>query len=233
MHATPRTRAHSVTDILRERIQNGEIAPDTHLMEIPVAKELGVSRTPVHDALVRLADEGLVVANPNRGFVVRRFVAKDVHDSMTLRATLEAFGCRLLGEQGLDSAASQRLQRMLDEQHRVLHEETWTAAHAAQWQTLNLDFHYALLELAGNLWLVDAVRRSRKLPLIYDRMSRPMDQGALWEVYQRDQSRQALAEHRRIVEALISREVTRAEALMREHILTNRDVLMRRLLAVE
>lgn len=226
-----RTRAHSVTEILRERIQNGEIAPGTHLMEIPLAQELGVSRTPVHDALTRLADEGLVVANPNRGFVVRRFVAKDVHDAMTLRATLEGLGARLVGEKGLDDAAHARLAGMLEAQHRALHADTWNAAYAAQWQELNLDFHYALLELADNPWLTDAVRRARKLPVIFDHRARPHDQLALWQVYQRDQSRQALLEHRQIVEHLRRHEVQRAEAKMQEHILTNRDVLMQRLLA--
>lgn len=231
MALAPPTRAHSATDILRQRIQAGEIAPGTHLMEIPVAKELGVSRTPVHDALTRLADEGLVVANPNRGFVVRRFDAKDLFDSMTLRATLEGLGCRLAGERGVEGAALERLASMLEDQHAVLHGEEWNSTLALRWQDLNLDFHYALLELADNPWLTDAVRRARKLPLIYDNRARPHDQTDLWLIYRRDQSRQALLEHRQIVGALARREIARAESLMREHILTNRDVLMRRLSA--
>ncbi|RWA54212.1 hypothetical protein AU476_10790 [Cupriavidus sp. UYMSc13B] len=73
------------------------------------------------------------------------------------------------------------------------------------------------------------MRRARQLPIIFDSKSRPHDQDALMLLYQRDHSRQALAEHYRIVDALALREVGRAEALMREHILTNRDVLIRAL----
>ena len=74
---TSRTRALSVADTLRDRIFDGEIAPGSHLMEVAVANELGVSRTPVRDALTRLADEGLLVYQPNRDFLVRRFDVKD------------------------------------------------------------------------------------------------------------------------------------------------------------
>ena len=229
MIVTPRTRAHSVAELLRERIQNGAIAPGTHLMEVPLAKEMGVSRTPVHDALTRLAEEGLVVYNPNRGFLVRRFEAKDVFDSMTLRATLEALGCRLIGERGLDDQSQQYLTAMLDEQHKALNGEEWNNERAVLWQDLNLHFHYALLELADNPWLTDAVHRARKMPPIFDSKSRVHDLTSLWLMYRRDQSRQALAEHRQVVDALSRREVARAEGMMREHILVNRDVLMRRL----
>ena len=100
-------------------------------MEVPLARELGVSRTPVHDALVRLSDEGLVVYNPNRGFQVRRFEAKDVFDAMTLRAHLEGLGCRLLGERGMDAGANQRLAAMLDKQDQTLNGEPWNSSRVA------------------------------------------------------------------------------------------------------
>ncbi len=223
---TSRTRALSVADTLRDRIFDGSLAPGAHLMEVSLANELGVSRTPVRDAMARLADEGLLLYHPNRGFLVRRFDAKDVADAFTLRASLESLGCRLLGERGLDAGTQERLASLLDEQHQVLYTEPWDDARALLWHDLNLDFHYALLELADNRWLTDAVRRARQLPIIYDSRSRPHDRGELMLLYRREHSRQALKEHRQIVDALGRREISRAEALMREHILTNRDVLM-------
>ncbi|MGO4151727.1 GntR family transcriptional regulator [Cupriavidus sp. YAF13] len=226
---TSRTRALSVADTLRNRIFDGEIPPGSHLMEVTLAQELGVSRTPVRDALARLADEGLLVYQPNRGFLVRRFQPKDIKDAFTVRATLEGLGCRLIGERGLMHAEQERLGGLLAAQRRVLHEEEWNDQQALLWQNMNLDFHYALLELADNSWLTDAVRRARQLPIIFDSKSHPHDHDALMLLYQRDHSRQALAEHYRIVDALALHEVGRAEALMREHILTNRDVLIRAL----
>lgn len=222
-----RTRALSVTEVLRKRIFDGALPPGAHLMELPLAGELGVSRTPVRDALARLTDEGLLVYQPNRGFVVRRFESKDVFDAFSLRATLEGMGCRLVGERGLDERTRARLEGLLDQQHSILHSQEWSAELALAWQDLNLEFHYALLELADNPWLTEAVRRARQLPIIFDSKSRPHDHDALLLLYRRDHSRQALAEHRQIVQALVRHEVVRAEGLMREHILTNRDVLLR------
>lgn len=222
-----RTRALSVTETLRKRIFDGVFRPGAHLMEIPLAAELGVSRTPVRDALTRLADEGLLLYQPNRGFVVRRFESKDVFDAFSLRATLEGMGCRLVGERGLEGPGRERLEALLEQQQGVLYASEWSPELALCWQDLNLDFHHALLELADNPWLAEAARRSRQLPIVFDSKSRPHDHEALMLMYRRDHSRQALADHRQIVEALVRREIVRAEGLMREHILTNRDVLLR------
>lgn len=144
-------------------------------------------------------------------------------------AALESLGCRLIGERGLLYPEQERLAAQLEAQRQVLHGQDWSGEQALLWQDMNLDFHYTLLELADNDWLSAAVRRARQVPLIFDSKSRPHDSAALKLMYQRDHSRQALAEHYRIVDALIQREVGRAEALMREHILTNRDVLVRAL----
>jgi GntR family transcriptional regulator of vanillate catabolism len=223
------TRALSVADTLRDRIFDGLIAPGSHLTEVALAQVLGVSRTPVRDALSRLADEGLLIYQPNRGFLVRRFDPKDVHDAFTLRASLEGLGCRLIGERGLADSSVEQLRGLLEEQHTVLSGELWNTERAMLWQDLNLDFHFALLECADNAWLADAVRRSRRLPIVFDSRSRPHDLTAQRLLFERHHSQQALDDHRRIVDALEAREAGRAEGLMREHILTNRDVMVRAL----
>lgn len=227
MSASTATRALSVTDVLRDRIFAGDIPPGKHLMEIALANELNVSRTPVRDALVRLADEGLLIYHPNRGFMVRQFDAKDVFDSFTLRSNLEALGCRLIGEKGLYRDVHDQLLAQLSAQEEVLYGSRWDDSTAQRWQDLNLDFHYCLLDLADNRWLTEAVRRSRQLPIVFDSRSRPHRHSELLLQIRLDHSRQAYQEHKLLVEALRRREVVRAEALMREHILTNRDVVVR------
>lgn len=223
------TRALSVADILRNRIFNGELAQGAHLMEVSLATELGVSRTPVRDAMARLADEGLLIYHPNRGFLVRRFDIKDIYDAFTLRASLEALACRLIGERGLPAPGQERLRHILEEQRRVLETEEWTNEEAMAWHDMNLDFHGVLLELAANQWLTDAVRRARQLPPVFDIRSRPHNLQSLRLQYQRKHTWQSLQDHLRIVEALTQHQFSRAERLMEEHILTNRDVLVRAL----
>ena len=219
----------SVADTLRNRIFDGVIAPGSHLMEISLANELGVSRTPVRGAMARLADEGLLVYLPNKGFQVRRFNAKDVFDAFSVRATLEGMGCRIVGERGLDDAALERLVAMLAEQHEVLRAEGWSDERAIRWHDLNLEFHGKLLKLADNRWLTEAVRRACQLPIVFDSHLRPHNRDASTLLYHRAQAEQALEEPRQIVESLSRREAADAEALMREHIIANRDLLVRHL----
>lgn len=225
------TRALSIADRLRQRIIDGEIAPEAHLTEQGLSRDLGVSRTPVRDAMARLAEEGLLLYQPNRGFLVRRFGIKDVNDSFTLRATLEGLACRLAGERGLPEGALGSVRDIVEEQRQVLYGKEWNRQRALLWQGLNLDFHYALLELADNPWLTEAVRRARQLPVVYSSRTRAHDHEAQVLLYERRHSQQAHAEHVRIVDALARNEATRAEGIMREHILTNRDVMVRGLKA--
>jgi GntR family transcriptional regulator, vanillate catabolism transcriptional regulator len=219
----------SVADTLRNRIFDGAIAPGSHLMEINLANELGVSRTPVRGAMARLADEGLLVYLPNKGFQVRRFNAKDVFDAFSVRATLEGMGCRIVGERGVDDAALEQLVAMLAEQHEVLRADGWSDERATRWHDLNLEFHRKLLMLADNRWLTEAVRRAYQLPIVFDSNLRPHNRDASTLLYRRAQAEQALEEHRQIVESLSRREAADAEALMREHIIANRDLLVRHL----
>jgi GntR family transcriptional regulator of vanillate catabolism len=216
-----------VAETLRNRIFDGVIAPGSHLMEISLANELGVSRTPVRGAMARLADEGLLVYLPNKGFQVRRFNAKDVYDAFSVRATLEGMGCRIVGERGLDGPALERLVAMLAEQHEVLRADGWSDERAMRWHDLNLEFHRKLLALADNRWLAEAVRRACQLPIIFDSNLRPHNRDASTLLYQRGQVEQALKEHRQIVESLSRQEAGEAEAVMREHIIANRDLLVR------
>lgn len=220
------TRAHSVADRLRHRIIAGEIPPDTHLTEQQLSKELGVSRTPVREALGRLAEERLLIYQPNRGFFVRRFGIKDVRDTCNVRATLEAMGCRLIGERALEPASLGPIRDVLEEQRQVLFGHEWNRQRALLWQDLNLDFHFGLLELADNPWLTEAVRRVRHVPLVHSSSRRTHDPESQVLLFQRHHSQQAYSEHVRIVQALERNEWSRAEGLMSEHILTNRDVLV-------
>jgi DNA-binding GntR family transcriptional regulator len=80
-----------VVDQIRIAIIEGRLKPNDHITENTLTSQLGVSRTPVREALILLEREGLIVSSPNRGCFVRAFSPKDVQEIFTLRTTLENF----------------------------------------------------------------------------------------------------------------------------------------------
>lgn len=93
-----------VFQTLRQAIITGEIAPGERLMEIPLAKKLGVSRTPVREAIRMLELEGLVVMIPRRGAEVARITEKDLRDALEVRCALEelavVLACQRITKEG-------------------------------------------------------------------------------------------------------------------------------------
>ena len=99
--------------LIRTRILNFSILPGVKLSDKDLAEELGISRTPVREALIRLAGHGLVQSLHNRGFSVREFTVKEVEDIYTLREALELLAVKL-AMKNLDKEKIQVLQKLLD-----------------------------------------------------------------------------------------------------------------------
>src|SRR5207249_3993911 len=89
-----RNASAAATELIREAIVDGRLVPGERLKEEELAHELGISRTPVREALLVLQAEGLVDAAPNRGAVVRAHDAVDLDDLYQLRALLEGYAAR-------------------------------------------------------------------------------------------------------------------------------------------
>src|SRR5262245_47696642 len=88
---------------LRELILNGEVEAGQRMSELALVERLGVSRTPIRAALIRLEQEGLLRALPTGGFVVHAFHERDIHAAIEIRGTLEGLAARLAAERGLSS----------------------------------------------------------------------------------------------------------------------------------
>lgn len=88
-------REHVIAQI-RNQIIEGGLKPNDHIVESAITSQLGVSRTPVREALILLEREGLVVSKPNRGFFVREFEPNDIREMFSMRATLENFAAELV-----------------------------------------------------------------------------------------------------------------------------------------
>ena len=102
-----------VFNTLRQAIITGEFVPGERLMEIALANRLGVSRTPVREAIRKLELEGLVVMIPRKGAEVARITEKDLRDVLEVRSSLEELAAGLATER-LDESSREKIQAALD-----------------------------------------------------------------------------------------------------------------------
>jgi DNA-binding GntR family transcriptional regulator len=132
-----------VTARLRDLIVENRIQPGERVPELEIAARLGVSRTPIREALKVLAAEGLVEMQPLRGAIVRGFSAKDAQDMLRVIALLEEFaGREACGAPAADIAAVQALHERMREHHRRRERQPYFA--------LNQQIHQAIVALARN-----------------------------------------------------------------------------------
>jgi DNA-binding GntR family transcriptional regulator len=155
--APPPTVADAAYERLRALVLGGDVAPGARLGQVELAERLGISRTPVREALRRLSGEGLVDFHPNRGFRVADLGLDAVLRRLEVRAILEPGIARLAAERHADRDG---LRQSIARESRA---RTATAAHDA-----SRDFHVALARATGNdelvrtlesLWIVEVGRR--------------------------------------------------------------------------
>ncbi|CAA7599888.1 GntR bacterial regulatory protein HTH signature [Acididesulfobacillus acetoxydans] len=196
-----------VFDSMREAIISGVLKPGERLMEIQLAEEMGVSRTPVREAIRKLELEGFVVMIPRKGAYVAGVSLKDVADVFEIRAALEGLAAGLAAERVTDEELEQ-MERIL-----LFHEGQETTLEKVV--ESDTDFHALVYEASRNARLVQIL-------------------GNLREHFQRFRStslavpgrvKVAVEEHRAIVEALVQHDVAEAQELATQHIVTAENVL--------
>ena len=135
----------SVFNILRESIVTQVFPPGQRLNVKDLAEKLGVSMTPVKEAISRLATEGLVEVRPRSGTFVTEVAPDDVIETFELRAALECLAAeKALERMTPDNVA--RLKELLTEMERPANTEKERAAHDRK----NVEFHNLIIELSGN-----------------------------------------------------------------------------------
>ena len=199
----------AATELIRQAILDGRLEPGSRLKEEELARELGISRTPVREALLMLQAEGLIETTPNRGAVVRTHDADDLIDLYQLRALLEGY------------AAGQAATRISEADLIVLEESSdrFDAIAGDDVRELvreNMLFHSTIHAAAESPRLSGMIRRVIELPLVY--------KSYVW--YSPDQKRISAHYHRQITNAMRARDGDRAEHLMREHVFEARDLLV-------
>jgi GntR family transcriptional regulator of vanillate catabolism len=214
------TSASEVAALLRERVLSGEIAPGARLQQVPLSVSLGVSRTPLREALAQLANQGLLVYEPNRGYVVRAFSAAEIVAAFDVRSRLEGLACSLVARRGLSEDALATLRGCVAEGDRILSKGFLDPPDLGPYRRMNVDFHETIIRNSGNPFVDDFVRQCHNVPLASDRVFVWEDFGVIARSHD---------DHRRIVDALAARDAERADYLMREHVHFAGLILLRRL----
>jgi GntR family transcriptional regulator of vanillate catabolism len=199
---------------LRELILNGELRPGERVSELPLVERLGVSRTPLRSALIRLAEEGLLDPIPTGGFAVRGFDERELYAAIEVRGTLEGLAARLAAERGCEAAQLDGLRQSVEALDRLLAASAITTKNFSDYVKLNECFHAKIIELAGSEVLTRQIERAVSLPFA-SASAFVMVQAALPEA--RTMFMIAQDQHRCVLQAVETREGARAEALMREH----------------
>ena len=191
-----------VFNTLRQAILKGELAPGERLMEIQLAEKLGVSRTPIREAIRKLELEGLVLMIPRRGAEVARISEKSMRDVLEVRRSLEELAIELA------------CQRMTDEEFKELQraQEAFKSAveHGSAMEIAETDeaYHDIIYNSTGNMRLVQILNNLREQMYRY----------RLEYIKDEDKRQILLVEHNKIYKALCSRHVEEAKQAMREHI---------------
>lgn len=139
--------AHQAHEILKQRVIGGYYAPAAQLKEEHLARELGISRTPVRAALKQLVDDGLASADPGRGVRVAEWTEFDIEETYDLRCLLEGHGAALAALRGGPDLAK-RLDTLNDEMDRAI--KRGGTALPERLQDINSRFHKAIVEASGS-----------------------------------------------------------------------------------
>lgn len=220
------TQLENVLARLRESVMQGRFSPGTRLEEKQLAENLGVSRTPVRIALQSLAQEGLLIYNPHRGFQVRAFTRQEVIDAIDVRGRLEAYACELLATRGLDETRAAAIESNLEQTRAVVAQPRHTAADVALWAQLNQDFHQLLLEGSGNALVPALIAHMRTIPMASAGII-PTTTSNVDAVM--DYVRDAVAMHALVFDSVRKRQPARAHALMLEHVYQGRERILEQL----
>ena len=199
---------------LRELILSGRLAPGSRIAELTLVDLLGVSRTPIRAALMRLEQEGLLQVLPGGGYAVRTFSEREVGDAIELRGTLEGLAARLAAERGAAAQSLAQARDCLDQIDKVLQDASLSDDMFSEYVLLNERFHRLLADMPGSEVLSREIERAASLPFA-------SPSGFVGVQVNNAPTRDMLVvaqhQHRQVLDAIERREAGRAEALMREH----------------
>lgn len=213
-----RNLGSDVYRILRDRILSQELKAGEKLSDLRLSSELGVSRTPIREALHQLAQDGVVIAEPNRGFFVATFTRADLEEIFELRRVLEIYAIQRLGGQD----HREELEHAL---HELEHVERLIANAKTPAEKLDAGEAFLKTDRGFHSWLVSTVGNKRMSTIV----------GGLWTqiaIFQQvedeipDWMLVAVEQHRVLLSLLIVGDIERATPLMSDHLEDMRELVL-------
>ncbi len=194
---------------IRQRIMDGSFPPGSPLREEMLAAEIGVSRTPVRDALRRLLADGLVESTRNYGTFVTEITGDDLHEVYHLRAMLEGYAARRAATRITPEELAE-LRRLADEMEAI---EGTDEQRVARFNALNRDFHVTIVRAARSRRLEGMLGWVLQVPLVLLKQYRMQE----WVNIARSNR-----QHREIIEALAAHNPEWASFLISAHLHSTR-----------
>lgn len=191
-----------VYEEIKMKILKGEIAPGQRLMEVETSEELGVSRTPVREAIKKLEKEGLVVVEPRKGTYAAQISDSDLIEILEVRESLEALASQYAAKR-MKAAQKEKLENVAKK-----YEKAVSDGKLNMMIKYDTEFHRILVEGSNNKTLISLIEQLQELLLrfrylYYDNARR---------------AEQNIPEHRRIVDAVVSGDENEAHAATHSHI---------------
>ena len=181
-------------------------AREIRLDERRLSEGLGVSRTPIREAMTLLEQEGFVRTRPRRGIFVVRKTKREIVEMITVMASLESMAARLAAERATDADIAE-LRRLMDA-FRAPHGQEG-GERLAEYSDANIAFHQAIIKMSGCTLLAEMTENL----FIHMRAIRKIT------IHQENRAARSITDHMRIIEALERRDPELAERLAREHTL--------------
>lgn len=191
-----------VFNTLRQAILKGELKPGERLMEIQLAKRLGVSRTPIREAIRKLELEGLVVMIPRKGAEVAKITEKDLRDVLEVRCTLEELAVSL-------AACNIKKEdvAILEEKNNAFIESIGRD-NVVEMAEADVNFHDAIYALTDNARLIQILNNLREQMYRY----------RFEYIKDSDKRKTLVEEHKIIIEALANKDIEAVKKAVRQHI---------------
>ena len=199
MNKPERTQGRDTYERILDEIRSGSLNPGDRLTETDVAERLGISRTPVREAMRQLESDGLITQTPRSGSTIRKLDYSEVSELYEMRAVLESTAARFAARAASDVEVEELVS---------IHELMCDAKDTQQLHQLNRQFHRCLLDAARNRFLLSAVHSIEKTLLILGPST----------FNESDRTTQSNHEHEQLLNAISSRHPVDAEQAMRIHI---------------